>query len=82
MIRMMRKDLKIGDMVDLELESRTTATVIKVEDEWVTLIRPYVLLGDTIYSDGVGWSIGVETFQLFRNEQFTKVIYRETKEFK
>ena len=58
-------ELRLGDEVDLGLESYGTATVVKIKDGVVELIRPFIHIGEFSYTGGVLNYIGTETVKLF-----------------
>lgn len=61
--------LRLGDVVKTSKldEAFTTATVINVTEDEVTLFRPYVHTGDYSHTGGVTPYIGFEQYKLSRN---------------
>jgi len=59
------KDLKLGDVVRLDMQAYGCATVRKInEDGTVIVFRPYIQTADFSYTGGVICYIGTEDFTL------------------
>ena len=75
------KDLKLGDVISLDLKGYSTATVISIGGEdswkWVEVIRPYIHIANFIYTGGVIPYIGFEQFKLTMNEQEVTLLSRD-----
>ena len=59
------RDLKLGDVVDLEGGGYMVATVVKTGEGRVRVVRPFVHTGSFSYTGGVLWYIGVEEVDLW-----------------
>jgi hypothetical protein len=57
-------DLKLGDVVQLDIESYRDATVKQIKDGEITLFRPYVQTADFSYTGGVMCYVGIEEFKI------------------
>jgi hypothetical protein len=67
-------ELKLRDVVSLGDWPFSTAVVQKVDDDAVTLFRPYVHTSDFSYTGGVITYIGTETVTLWRKDSREVVV--------
>lgn len=69
--------LRLGDVVKTSKldEAFTSATVINVTEDEVTLFRPYVHTGDYSHTGGVTPYIGFEQYKLSRNHGRPVLLY-------
>ncbi len=70
--------LRLGDVIETyEGMPFSTAVVIKVNENTVTLFRPYAITADFSYTGGVLAYVGIETYQIMRSESMVKVYERK-----
>jgi hypothetical protein len=70
-------ELKTGDIVQIFDDAFGTAIVKNVTDDSVFLYRPYGTNFDTIYSNGLICTMGLEEYSIFRNANEYKVWRRQ-----
>jgi len=72
------KDLKLADIVRTHADTNYgTATVSRVTDEEVFLVRPFIHTGDFEHTGGVLWYIGIEEYHIQRDNREVDVLERK-----
>ena len=62
-------DLKLGDKIQTFEGAYSTATVIRITYDRITLFRPYVHTSNVEYSNGLIPYIGFEEYYLYPTDQ-------------
>lgn len=71
-------ELLIGDTVSLQFADRTWDTAVVIDsdhtDDKLTLERPYAVIGDTITTSGLSFSVGIERLTVSRRDSGAKFL--------